>query len=317
MATQAEIRERITHQVVEALKRGTPPWKKGWSNLDNTGLPANISGRSYSGINILALQSVALERGSDSRFWATYRGWQGIGGQVHRGERGVKVVYYRPYTKTVVKKSGEEVEEEFLLLREFTVFNAQQIDGAVAERFLAKPKVGTPFVDYQPAEEAIAATGAVIRYGGNRVYYDPQADYIRLPLKQSFVSEAEFYSTCLHELVHFSGHPTRLNRLDQNARFGDAAYAFEELVAEMGGCFACVQLGVPQSEDRSNFEAYLGHWIRVLQNDHSAIFRAPSQASKAVDYLLSFSRKAEVAGAAEDAEASDEHQPLVAGSVLA
>ena len=124
-----------------------------------------------------------------------------------------------------------------------------------------------------------------------------------MPVKASFLSEHEAYSTVFHELAHWTGHSARLARLDKNARFGDSAYAFEELVAEIGGCFLCSELAIPQSEDLSNHNAYLAHWLTVLQQDHGAIIRASSQASKAADFILAFSRKQEseeaVAGSVE------------------
>lgn len=316
MSSQAEIREHITQQIVEALKAGTPPWRKPWSDLDNTGHPANIvSKRSYCGVNPLLLDLVARERGYQSRWWGTFRQWQSLGLRVKArpydvqpGAWGTKVIFCKPVTKTTLNKAGEEAEDQFFVLRTYTVFSAEQTEGPGVEKFLAKPRVGNAFVDYQPAEEAIAATGADIRFGGNRAVYCPEPDYIQMPLKASFVCERDYYATCAHELIHWAGHKSRLNRLDQNARFGNAAYAFEELVAEVGGCFACTELGIPQSGERTNQEAYLGHWLQVLQNDHSAIFRASSQASKAVDYILAFSRGRGEAGACD--------HPLAAASVV-
>ncbi len=132
----------------------------------------------------------------------------------------------------------------------------------------------------------------------------PEEDFIRLPAKESFEGQHEFYSTALHELLHWSGHESRLGRLKKNVRFGDAAYAFEELVAEMGGCFLCNEVGVPQSTKLENHTAYIASWLAVLQQDATAILTAASQASAAVDYILSFSRQGEGTEANEDCEAA-------------
>jgi len=126
-------------------------------------------------------------------------------------------------------------------------------------------------------------------------------DYIQLPPKQAFVSQHEYYATLAHEGCHWTGHSSRLDRLNGNARFGNAAYAFEELVAEIGGYFLCSELAIPQSDDLTNHNAYLGHWLTVLQQDHGAIIRASSQASKAADFILAFSRKPEEADQGEHA----------------
>jgi len=124
-----------------------------------------------------------------------------------------------------------------------------------------------------------------------------------LPPKGSFQKAHEYYGVLAHETVHWSGHESRLNRLSKFARFGDEAYAVEELVAELSAAFLLTELSVPQSDDLSNVTAYLGHWLKVLQRDHSAIFTAASAASKAADYLLAFSRPAEVFSVGEEADA--------------
>lgn len=319
MATQAEIREQITNRIVEALKAGTAPWRRPWSNLENTGSPANVvSKRSYSGVNTLLLQLIASERGWSSRWWGTFRQWQELGfrikarpSHVRPGEWGTRVVF----CKAVAKKPAharngehqhsddEEHDSRFFLLRTYCVFHAEQVEGDGIERFLARPRTATAFENYRPAEEVIAATNARIEYGGNKAVYYPQEDFIRLPPKEAFASQKEYYSTALHELLHWSGHESRLARINRNARFGNEAYSVEELVAEIGSSFLCAEIGVPQSDDLSNQAAYLASWLNVLKADPTAIFSAASQASAATDFILSFSRKDE-RGASEENEAT-------------
>jgi antirestriction protein ArdC len=304
MATQNEIREQITQKIVDALKAGTAPWRRPWSNLINTGSPANIvSKKSYTGVNPLILELVCLERGYQSRWWGTFRQWTSLGfrvkprpATVQRGHYGTKIVFCKPMTKLVDRKhadadDSEERKTRFFMLKEFCVFNAEQCEGDGIEKVLAQPRTTKEFVDFTPFEAVIAATEADIRHAGNRAYYQPAGDFIQMPEKQAFESQVAYYSTLAHEGCHWTGNENRLNRLNKNARFGDAAYAFEELVAEIGGCFLCNEVGVPQSEDLSNHQAYLGHWLSILKADPSAIFSAASQASAAVDFILAFSRK--------------------------
>jgi antirestriction protein ArdC len=268
-----------------------PPWRRPWGGI-NTGSPANAaSKKNYRGINSLILGCQTY----DSRWWATYRQWREIGGQVRRGEHGTRIVFWKPIAKEVITDLGETETEEFLLLREYTVFNVEQVEGKPIDKLRVQPGRGRnkEFADFGPAEQAIQATKARIDFGGNKAFYRPDQDFIQLPAKSAFESEVAFYSTLAHEVCHWTGHESRLDRLNKNARFGDAAYAYEELVAEIGGCFLCNELNIPQSDDLSNHQAYLGHWLRVLQQDHGAILRAAGQASKAVAFILSFSRKVE------------------------
>ena len=292
MTTQAEIRQRITDKIIEAIKAGTPPWRKTWRSGGNSGTPSNaVSSRAYRGVNILLLELAALEQGYESKWWASYRQWQALGAHVRRGEHGTQIVFWKPVVRTVTDENGNEEVESFPILRTWTIFNIGQVEGDGVEKFRASSQTLANFLDYEPAEAVIGATGADLRYGGDRAFYRSEDDFIQLPPKSSFNAEHDFYHTALHEMCHWSGHESRLGRLSKNARFGDRAYAFEELVAEIAGCFLASEIGVPQSDDLSNQQAYLSHWLRVLQNDPKAIFTAATQASAASDYILSFSRK--------------------------
>lgn len=311
MSKQAEIRERITAQIIEALKRGCPPWRKPWSAHSNghPNGPTNAStGKRYRGINIMLLTLAAAKYGFTSNYWATFNQWRGMGGRIQKrpenvqpGEWGCKIAFYLPVNR---KDKAEEVEQDAVdeqderprfYMREFTVFNAEQTD---AEEFQGKAQGETvsEFVDFAPAEEAVKATGADIRHGGDRAVYRPSPDYIQLPHKDTFISVSEYYSTLAHELVHWSGHSSRLDRKTLNF-FGSAEYAFEELIAEIGGCYLCNELNVPQSENLDNHNSYLQSWLKVLENDSSAILRGSAQASKAADFIMAFSKQEAVATA--------------------
>jgi antirestriction protein ArdC len=206
------------------------------------------------------------------------------------GKWGTSICYWKPVVKTIQTDLGEEEEDRFFILRMYTVFNVEQVHG-LDHLKAGQPANGEPVnVNYEPAEHAIEATGANIRYGGSQAFYSPSGDYISVPLKASFESLDEFYGTCFHELCHWSEHP---NRLNWSRKEKDNTYALGELVAEIGSCYLCRELGVPTSDDLSNHIAYLGNWLQAMRNDPRFIFVASGQASKAADFILSFSRKSE------------------------
>jgi len=289
MLTQAEIRTNVTSKIVAALQSGTVPfWRQSWAKSEHSGPPTSaVSGKPYRGINriLLSLQ------GHQSKWFATYNGWQSLGAQVRRKERGTTAILYKPVTTKKIGDDGDEETSSFALMKMFTLFHISQVDGDLKQfRDTAPTATGPAFVDYGPAEDALSATGADVRYGGDRAFYSPSGDYIQMPPKASFGMANEYYGVLAHESLHWSGHESRLNRLSKFARFGNEAYAVEELVAELGAAFMLAELGVPQSDDLSNVTAYVGHWLKVLQRDHSAIFTAASAASKAADFILEFSR---------------------------
>ena len=290
MQTQADIRAAVTNKIVAALQSGAVPfWRQTWTKSEHSGPPTSaVSGKPYSGVNWLLLSLM----GHQSKWWATYNGWKSLGGQVRRGEKGVTGILYKPVTKKKVNEDGEEEESRYGFLKTFALFHLSQVDGDLSKfRDTKKPDTSTTFVDFGPAEEAFAATGADVRFGGDRAFYSPSEDYIQLPPKSSFSEDAKgYYSVLAHESVHWSGHESRLNRLSKFARFGDEAYAVEELVAELGAAFLSTELGVPQSDNLENVTSYLKHWLTVLQRDHAAIFTVASAASKAADFILAFSR---------------------------
>lgn len=300
MPSQNEIRQTITDQIIAALTAGTAPWRRPWSSDPCAGSPKNaVSGKSYSGVNPLLLSLAAEHHGLKSRYWATYRQWQDLGGQVMGrpkdvpvGTWGTHIVFCKPCTKKSRDDNGKEVEDKFWMLRTFTVFNVDQVSGATVDRF----RVGqqeTSSTDlgqrFEQADELITATGADIRYGGDRAFYQPQGDFIQLPHRQQFVG-GEWYETAFHELAHWTEHISRLN-WDRSKP--ENTYALGELIAELSSCYTSAELGLPLQQSLGNHAAYLKHWIEQMRGDSRFIFRATSQASRATDFLLSFVRTPE------------------------
>ncbi len=175
--------------------------------------------------------------------------------------------------------TGEEENRRSVLARGYSVFNAAQVDGFTLPELPAKPEIER----VQNAELFFAALGADIRHGGYRACYVPKIDQIQMPRFEIFKSAIAYYSTLSHESTHWTGAPQRLNR-QLSTRFGEEAYAAEELIAELGAAFLCADLGL-SNEPRPENAAYVASWLKVLKNDKKAIFTAASKAQAAVDYL--------------------------------
>ena len=308
MASQTQIRQHITDQIVEALQAGgVPPWRRPWRVGPNAGFPANVvSRKAYRGINPLLLELAASRHNLASKWWATFNQWKNLGGKVMPrpshvppGRWGTQIVFWSPINKTVTNDRGEDEEDRFFVMRAYTVFNVDQVEGDRLDHLRAgraeDDTAGEVVIDYEPAESAIAATGITVRYGGERAFYSPSGDFVQVPPKATFIEQDEYYETVFHELVHATEHPTRL---DWSRKEKENSYAMGELVAEIGACYLARELGVPASENLANHVAYLANWLKAMRDDPRFIFTASAQASKAADYLLGFSRPQ----AAEEAE---------------
>lgn len=276
--------ESVTQSIIKDLEAGVAPWTKPWKSGARGGLlPFNaVTNRSYNGINIPILWHVAIERGYETQGWLTYKQAQAVGGQVQAGQKGTHIVFAR---KLALK--DDEDEKIISMLKTFVVFNEAQIDGLPKSQVIE-----TPTIDRQDAAQSfINATGAYIRHGGDRAYYQQEGDLISLPPEGTFESRAYYIATALHETVHWTGAKHRLDR-DLTGRFRTKSYAAEELIAELGAAFLCAHLNV---EGKLRHAEYIGHWIKLLKEDHRAIFTAASKASQAADYLRSFSEQVEEA----------------------
>ncbi|WP_435018557.1 ArdC family protein [Tundrisphaera sp. TA3] len=292
MAASNDLRRKITADIIEALQAGgLPPWRMPWNTHENgRGLPTNVdSERPYSGLNPLLLTLHRRRLNLTSKWYGTFSQWKSLGcgvkarpPEVEPGRWGCQIVYFKPLTKVEKTKTGEEKEVNIPLLRTYTVFSADQVDGAERWRVPDEPET-LALPSYGPADEAIASTGAKIAYGHTRAYYRPGDDSIGMPNRSAFPEIKEFYGTLLHELAHWSEPRTDWK--------GD--YAQGELRAEIASAFLMAELGVPQCDDLTNVNAYLAAWLNALKNDVNYIFRASAAANKAATYILSFSRPKE------------------------
>lgn len=290
MQGKQDVYTRVTQRIASQLEEGVRPWARPWRNTSgagvSTGRPQRHNGEPYRGINVLLLWDAAQSQGFSAQTWMTYQQALSYRAHVRKGEHGSLVVYADRYTKTDVDRQGEEVEREVAFLKSYAVFNVEQIDD-LPERFRTSAPMPSEERErpalLEGAEAFFNSTGARFRHGGDRAFYAPGPDVIQLPHATAFVDPESYAATKAHELIHWSGHETRKAR-EFGRRFGDDAYAFEELVAELGAAFLCADLAIT-AEPRADHAAYLAHWLRVLRNDKRAIFAAASHAQAAADYL--------------------------------
>ncbi len=285
---RADIYTRITQRVIEQLEQGVRPWLRPW-NTEHAAAricrPLRHNGEAYKGINILVLWDAAEQRGFDNPYWMTFQQAKALGGFVKKGERGSPVVYANTFKKLEVDESGEECEHAIPFLREYTVFNAAQIEG-LPDRFQPSeaPEGQQPLERIEQADTFFANTQAEIRYGGTQAYYSGSGDYVQMPPFVTFRDTEAHAATLAHELTHWTKHEARLDRNLGRKKWGDAGYAMEELVAEMGSAFLCADLKITP-EVHEDHASYIASWLEVLKNDKRAVFSAASLASQAVDFL--------------------------------
>lgn len=271
----------VTDRVIAALEQGVKPWICSWERSNqSTMLPMNLkTGARYTGINVLLLWSSAAERGFMSPYWLTYKQAQELGGNVVKGQKGTTIVFYTLWEK----EDGDGKLDMIPMLKTFTVFNLDQLENIDKPDLISEPTYTKNEFERLPhVEAAIEKTQAQIEYRGSRAFYSLGNDKIVIPNRDRFHSQSDFYATIWHELVHFSGHPNRLDRNIMN-QFGSKEYAAEELVAELGAAFCCADLGII---GEAQHDSYIASWLTALQNDKKYIFKAASLASKAHQFLL-------------------------------
>lgn len=277
-----DIHQAVTDTIITMIENGQADgsWSAPWNQA--TSMPVNlVSKNNYNGINVLLLWGSALRQGFSSNVWASYKQWSEKGCQVKKGSKSTMITFWKSYEKTVVQADGTTEDETRIVPRYYNVFNADQVEGYDAPTVDATE---TSLERIQRIDQVIINTGANIVYGGNRACYIPSMDQIALPNFQDFTSVEGFYSTAFHELAHWTGSKTRLDR-DLSGRFGDESYAMEELVAELSAAFTCANLGIT-SETRQDHAKYIKSWLKVLKNDKKAISAAASKASKATDFIM-------------------------------
>ena len=274
--------------LIARIEAGAPPWRQPWQGGAEPGLPLRANGEPFTGSNAWTLAFIGAMKGYTSPYWFTFRQALDIGAPVAKGEKASPAILYKVKVADGEPDpaTGDPSDPKVLrFLRAYSVFNAEQLQNC-PDRFAKGPAIDLA-VRAAAQDAVLDAVPAQIRIGGGQACYIPSLDVVRLPPPEAFVSLDEFKATKAHELVHWTSAPSRLNR-ELGSRFGDDAYAFEELVAEIGAAALGLRIGLaPQLLD--SHAAYLGHWAKILRHRPSALLEASGHAQRAVDYLLAFS----------------------------
>lgn len=275
-------KERITQNLLRIMEEtGEVPWQRPWQKL----VPRNVNGRAYRGINHIILCCTEF---ADNRY-LTFKQAQSLGGHVKKGEHGYYVIGWRwkSISKTIVVDDEEkQITSEIPQAFGHIVFNVEQCEGLNISPFIASP------LDFVPQEKAQSIIDLwedkpEIETRGNQAAYSPSFDEIRMPHATVFDSIDAYYATLFHELVHSTGHHTRLHRFKADEYENrHRSYGIEELVAEIGAAMLCSEVGIDNSAIYQNSASYLTNWMNAIGEDKSMIVYAASRAQKAVDMIM-------------------------------
>jgi antirestriction protein ArdC len=282
-----DVYARVTAQIINAIEQGVGSWRMPWhTNGRYAFSPINItSHKPYRGINTVCLWAAAQAKAYERGEWGTYQQWLDRGAQVRKGERATTVVFWKFAHDAAESDSGDGDDSarggsRLLFTRGYSVFNAAQVDGYAPG---IDPETTMP-ERIAHADSFFAAIGADLRHGGNQAFYAPLTDHVQMPPFGAFRDGVAYYSTLAHEHTHWTANAARCDR-QLGKRFGDNAYAAEELIAELGAAFTCAHLGL-STEPREDHAQYIQSWLRVLKADSKAIFTAASKAQQACDWLV-------------------------------
>ena len=270
-----DIYKEVTDHIMAQLENGIIPWQKPWIASGNA--ISHVTGNSYSLLN-----QMLLGRPGE---YVTFAQCQKEGGKVKKGEKSSMVVFW----KFIEQEDPDTKEKKQVpFLRYFNVFHIDQCEGLKAKHQRKLPHTANA----NDAADAIIRdycerSGVKLQHQeGDRAFYSPSSDSITLPLLEQFAETAEYYSTAFHELIHSTGHASRLNRLEKIAFFGTEAYSKEELVAEIGAAALVNAAGLETANSFRNSAAYVQNWLKVLSDDKRFIVSAAGKAEKAVNLIL-------------------------------
>jgi antirestriction protein ArdC len=283
-----DIAKLITDRIVEELEQGCIPWVKPWDESVSSAYNP-ISGTTYRGMNQLWLSMHGMGRSSA---WLTFKQASDAGLSVKKGSKGVPIIFWKPLPITKKDSQGNDIESVLPMLKHYFVFNADDIEGATFTRKSGSLE-GSIDSRVQAIVDRLQLVGGV--NNADSAFYQGSKDAIGMPVLSSFRSLEDYHATLLHECVHATGHATRLDRKLAN-RFGSEAYAFEELIAELGAAMLCMHCGI---DGKLQHASYIESWLKVLKGDKTAIIKASSKAQASLDFLT-------------DTKVAEENLPLAA-----
>jgi antirestriction protein ArdC len=273
----------IALQVIDLMKENGTQWTKPWKNaVAEYGEPRSAKNRAYTGINRLNLGLVMACAGYSSPIFGTFKQWKSLGANVKKGSKGIGVIFY---SKAMVKDKETGETKAIPLIKTFTVFNADQVENWTGAFLPVEAPSIQDWDNILTADQLLNDTSANINYGNqNKAFYSPAHDLISLPKREQFKDASGFYGTALHELIHWTGHESRLDRKFAT-RFGNDQYAFEELIAELGAAMLS-NITKVDAEPRADHAVYLNSWIQCLSDNPKAILKAASMAEKASQFVI-------------------------------
>jgi antirestriction protein ArdC len=275
MSEKKSVNQIVTDRLIEVLDKGVVPWRKTWAGNPSINFKSR---NAYRGVN-----NLLLPYGGE---YMSFKQAQAAGGHVKKGETGFVVVFYKTYEKI----NGETGKKEtFPVLRYSTVFHLSQIEGVETKIKAVRDKNINPIDEAQKIVDSYVSRSGVDFQsvaGSDKAYYLPSEDVVTIPDMNQFENANEYYSTAFHELVHSSGAKSRLDRIDEKSRFGNEAYSFEELVAEIGAASLMNIAGIEIPATFENSTAYVDNWKKVLKGDNKIVIKAAREAQKAVDLIL-------------------------------
>ncbi len=274
-----DVYQVVTNRIIELLEQGTVPWRKPWTEK---GLPMNgVTKRPYRGINMMLLNSLDYPH----NLFMTWKQIKTIGGSVKKGETGSLVVFTKMIDKEVDRNGKKEIERKSML-RYYKVFNIDQCTD-IPVPFLPKENTEVvPLLECAAIVEGMKDAPKIVHKKPN-AFYMPSEDYVNMPRMKTFATSEDYYGTLFHELLHSTGHQSRLSRKEiyENPKFGTDMYSLEELVAEIGSCYLKSYAGLPIA-DMANNAAYIESWLEVFKGDTKILIKAASRAQQAVEYIL-------------------------------
>jgi antirestriction protein ArdC len=296
--------QEVVNQIIQAIQAGVKPWLRPFGRPAIGRAQNFFSKTRYQGANALLLSMEAYRKGYSSNSWLTYKQVGELKGKIRKGEHSSKVFFFTYVEKKIEDQEESDDEAKLMLPRwkYFNVFNLDQTEG-LAESNYTENLPQSDFISNLSVDSLVNASKAEIKHSDRKAaYYSPRGDFIHLPYQKHFHAVDSYYATLLHELVHWTGHETRLDRLKAGSRFGDKAYSFEELVAELGATFLSIDLNV--NADIENHASYLDGWAELLSDKFMAFFKAASLADKAAQYLYGLASHREDVQTALDLKAA-------------